>query len=72
MLSQEGIELECSNCGATIFVQFELPEPLPLMGSKTELSVTCDNCFKTQWMTLTIKPRLPAEPSEGSLAGDVM
>jgi hypothetical protein len=57
-LSEEGIALECFNCGAIQYIRFELPEPLPPAGSKTELAVTCGNCSRSQWMTLTLKPRV--------------
>jgi hypothetical protein len=57
MIAPEGIALECFNCGSVTYVSFDLPDPLPPVGSMTELAVTCELCNRTQWMTLTMKAR---------------
>lgn len=48
MIAPEGIALECFNCGAVTYVAFDLPEPLPSSGSKIEIAVICDTCYRVQ------------------------
>lgn len=60
MIAPEGIALECFNCGAVTEIAFDLPDPPPPPGTKTELAVTCDLCYRVQWMTLTMKARTDA------------
>ncbi len=57
MIAPEGIALECFNCGAITYVAFDLPDPPPPPGSMAEMAVTCNTCFRTQWMKLTMKSR---------------